>query len=173
VGTNWWTPSLTKDHPPHEALDLGDGTSLHPPKLTVSISGDMSSQSGQVEWYTVSGNTVGLTGNNKPQSSTDTPSHPSRFRSSVDSKTAMDSYSNDAQELLTAGKCVSKHLYINDADEKRKRVEALVRIQLADGTQLGTLASKGIKVISKPSKKRQSVKNLDCRFFFSHGMGKN
>lgn len=67
------------------------------------------------------------------------------------------------RDPLAAGRCVSKNLYINDADEKRKRVEALVRIQLGDNRLLGTLASKGIKVISKPSKKRQSVKNMDCK----------
>lgn len=164
IGTNWWTPSNAIDHHPQEVLDLGDGTPLHPPKLTVSMSGDVSSQSGQIEWYTVSGASVGVTGHTKPQTTEDTtPSHPSRFRSSVDAKTSTEWYNNQGQELLSAGKCVSKHLYINDADEKRKRVESLVRIQLANGIQLGTLASKGIKVISKPSKKRQSVKNLECK----------
>ncbi|KAI8079059.1 beta-trefoil DNA-binding domain-containing protein [Gilbertella persicaria] len=59
------------------------------------------------------------------------------------------------------GYCVSKHLHINDADEKRKRVEVLVKVSLGNSVQLGTFASKGIKVISKPSKKRQSVKNME------------
>lgn len=67
-------------------------------------------------------------------------------------------------EDAAVGKCVSKHLHISDADEKRKRVEVLVKMQLANGVSLGTLASKGIKVISKPSKKRQSVKNMECEF---------
>jgi hypothetical protein len=62
--------------------------------------------------------------------------------------------------------CVSKHLHINDADEKRKRVEVLVKITLGNGNLLGTLASKGIKVISKPSKKRQSVKNIERMLVF-------
>lgn len=61
-----------------------------------------------------------------------------------------------------SGRCVSKQLYINDADEKRKRVEVLAKIQLGNGLQLGTFPSKGIKVISKPSKKRQSIKNMEC-----------
>ncbi|GAN11150.1 LAG1-DNAbind-domain-containing protein [Mucor ambiguus] len=60
-----------------------------------------------------------------------------------------------------SGRCVSKQLYINDADEKRKRVEVLAKIQLGNGLQLGTFPSKGIKVISKPSKKRQSIKNME------------
>ncbi|RCH99983.1 hypothetical protein CU097_007461 [Rhizopus azygosporus] len=59
------------------------------------------------------------------------------------------------------GRCVSKQLYINDADEKRKRVEVLAKVQLGNGLHLGTFQSKGIKVISKPSKKRQSVKNME------------
>lgn len=65
------------------------------------------------------------------------------------------------------GRCVSKQLYINDADEKRKRVEVLAKVQLGNGLHLGTFQSKGIKVISKPSKKRQSVKNMECKSFFS------
>ncbi|KAI8366145.1 beta-trefoil DNA-binding domain-containing protein [Blakeslea trispora] len=59
------------------------------------------------------------------------------------------------------GRCVSKQLYINDADEKRKRVEVLAKLQLGNGVSLGTFPSKGIKVISKPSKKRQSIKNME------------
>lgn len=142
---------------------------LNPPRLTVSISGETSTpQSGQIEWYTVSGVTVGQTGHIKSQQQPSAQNalqqseHPSRFRSSSESRSnSVDWYHNHRQELLSAGKCVSKHLYINDADEKRKRVECLIKIQMANGIQLGTLASKGIKVISKPSKKRQSVKNME------------
>ncbi|CAG8531026.1 6847_t:CDS:2 [Diversispora eburnea] len=68
---------------------------------------------------------------------------------------------NSCSEMAFSGKCVSKHLYINDADEKRKRVEVLVNIQSPMGHNFGTFASKPIKVISKPSKKRQSVKNME------------
>ena len=66
------------------------------------------------------------------------------------------------------GRCVGKQLYISDVDERKKRVEALVKIsvtaQHGDHMQehhLGTFTSKPIKVISKPSKKRQSAKNLE------------
>lgn len=59
------------------------------------------------------------------------------------------------------GSCVSKQLHINDADEKRKHVQAHVKINLGHGVSLGTFDSKNIKVISKPSKKRQSLKNMD------------
>lgn len=69
--------------------------------------------------------------------------------------------SSSSTTSSVSGRCVSKQLYINDADEKRKRVEVLAKIQLANGLQLGTFPSKGIKVISKPSKKRQSVKNME------------
>ncbi|KAG0243365.1 hypothetical protein BGW41_002253 [Actinomortierella wolfii] len=62
---------------------------------------------------------------------------------------------------VVTGKCVSKQLYINDADEKRKKVEVLVKLMMAGDMELGTFASKPIKVISKPSKKRQSIKNME------------
>jgi hypothetical protein len=196
VGTNWWTAPLQKAEG-NEILRLPNGNELSPPKITVSISGETSSQPGQIEWYTISGATVGQTSHTKSQQqsspSTSTTSntststsamqadeqqqqvpppppqqHPSRFRSSAESRhNSIDWYHNHAQELLAAGKCVSKHLFINDADEKRKRVEGLIRIQLANGIQLGTLASKGIKVISKPSKKRQSVKNMERKCVYT------
>lgn len=70
-----------------------------------------------------------------------------------------------SSDMALSGKCVSKHLFINDADEKRKRVEVLVKIQSPSGHNLGTFASKPIKVISKPSKKRQSVKNMEREYY--------
>lgn len=191
VGKNWWTSTSQKFYKldsgnNNEILKMPNGNELCPPKISVSISGETSIQSGQIEWYTVSGVTVGQTGHVKSQqtaspsistTSTSTGStaeqpqqqqHPSRFRSSAESRNnSIDWYQNHAHELLAAGKCVSKHLYINDADEKRKRVEGLVRIQLANGIQMGALASKGIKVISKPSKKRQSVKNMECKLLIN------
>ncbi|CAG8783774.1 6970_t:CDS:2, partial [Racocetra persica] len=47
---------------------------------------------------------------------------------------------NACSEMAFSGKCVSKHLYINDADEKRKRVEVLVNIQSPMGHDFGTFA---------------------------------
>lgn len=73
---------------------------------------------------------------------------------------------DDTKDEQMTGHCVSKHLHINDADEKRKRVEVIVKINLGNGIHLGAFASKSIKVISKPSKKRQSVKNMERKFFF-------
>lgn len=75
-----------------------------------------------------------------------------------------DWYRNSRKETLAGGRCVLKRLYINDADEKRKKVECLIKVQLANGLMLGTLSSRGIKVISKPSKKRQSVKNIERKY---------
>lgn len=78
-----------------------------------------------------------------------------------------DWYRNSRKEPLAGGRCVLKRLYINDADEKRKKVECLMKVQLANGLMLGTLSSRGIKVISKPSKKRQSVKNIERKVLLS------
>ncbi|KAI8078473.1 hypothetical protein BDF21DRAFT_420595 [Thamnidium elegans] len=116
------------------ARNLSD-TKLNAPSLVVHISGEKTSQNGVIEWYNT---TTG---------------------SLLDTSCAVNSANNGDTNL--SGNCVSKHLHINDADEKRKRVEVLVKINLGNGIHLGTFASKGIKVISKPSKKRQSVKNME------------
>lgn len=114
-----------------------NSTQLQQPRLTIQISGEATQQTGTLEW-----------------SALPPPVLPSTLTSS--------------DRLLlhsstTVGKCVSKQLHINDADEKRKRVQVMVNIQLANNENIGTFASKGIKVISKPSKKRQSLKNIDCK----------
>ena len=64
------------------------------------------------------------------------------------------------------GRCVGKQLFISDVDEKKKKVEALVKIMAPSSEDepervIGTFPSRPIKVISKPSKKRQSAKNLE------------
>ncbi|KAJ1937989.1 hypothetical protein EC988_007725, partial [Linderina pennispora] len=60
------------------------------------------------------------------------------------------------------GRYVAKQLFINDVDEKRKKVAVKVRLHDQTGqVVLGSFDSKPIKVISKPSKKRQSSKNTD------------
>jgi hypothetical protein len=70
------------------------------------------------------------------------------------------------------GRCVGKQLFISDVDEKKKKVEALVKVIASTGDDelervIGTFPSRPIKVISKPSKKRQSAKNLErqCSVF--------
>jgi hypothetical protein len=101
------------------------------------------------EWSTASGERIDGSSNERfTQNGSKSGSAPSTMVTSTN-------------EPILSGRCVSKNLYINDADEKRKRVEVMVKIQLANGFNLGTFASKGIKVISKPSKKRQNAKNMD------------
>lgn len=63
---------------------------------------------------------------------------------------------------MVTGRHVAKQLFINDVDEKRKRVTVKVRLHDPSGqVVLNEFESRPIKVISKPSKKRQSVKNVD------------
>lgn len=164
VGSSWW-----KNPSPEESL-RGDmtycGEKYAPPLASISISGESSDEeSGRIEWHSLSGAMVGQTGG--PRSIVHIISK-GKNTSAVSVKTKVSSndnwYQNSKNEILGGGRCVLKRLFINDTDERRKRVECLVKIQLENGLMLGTLPSKPIKVISKPSKKRQSVKNMECKF---------
>lgn len=102
--------------------------------MIVSISGEPAPQEGTVEWTSSLGKSFDA--NDPPTGTT------------------------------YIGRCVGKQLFISDVDEKKKKVEALVKITAPtfdDGPEriIGTFASRPIKVISKPSKKRQSAKNLE------------
>jgi hypothetical protein len=105
-----------------------------PPRVIVSISGEAAGQEGNVEWSAAVG---------KPFDVSDPPTGTTYI-----------------------GRCVGKQLFISDVDEKKKKVEALVKVIGPTGEDepervIGTFPSRSIKVISKPSKKRQSAKNLE------------
>ena len=117
-----------------DLMRRGEDPKLCPPRVVVSISGESAPQDGTIEWTSSSG---------KPFDIGDPPTGTTYI-----------------------GRCVGKQLYISDVDEKKKKVEALVKISAAGfGDEpekvIGTFPSRPIKVISKPSKKRQSAKNLE------------
>ncbi|CCM01140.1 uncharacterized protein FIBRA_03188 [Fibroporia radiculosa] len=117
-----------------DVMRRGEEPKLCPPRVVISISGEPAPQEGTIEW-------TGATGK------------------------AFD-VSDPPTGTTYLGRCVGKQLFISDVDEKKKKVEALVKIMAPSAEDepervIGTFPSRPIKVISKPSKKRQSAKNLE------------
>ncbi|KII92822.1 hypothetical protein PLICRDRAFT_37612 [Plicaturopsis crispa FD-325 SS-3] len=117
-----------------DVMRRGEEPRLSPPRVVISISGEPAPQEGSIEWTGSSGKSFDV--------------------------------SDPPTGTTYLGRCVGKQLFISDVDEKKKKVEALVKITAPASDDepervIGTFPSRPIKVISKPSKKRQSAKNLE------------
>ncbi|KAG5648576.1 hypothetical protein DXG03_003187 [Asterophora parasitica] len=120
-----------------DVVRRGEDPKLCPPRVVVSISGEPAPQEGSIEWTGSSGKSFDV--------------------------------SDPPTGTTYIGRCVGKQLFISDVDEKKKKVEALVKITAPASDDeperiIGVFPSRPIKVISKPSKKRQSAKNLEHPF---------
>ncbi|KAI8065430.1 hypothetical protein BC940DRAFT_304063 [Gongronella butleri] len=150
-GAHWWS------------VDAMDASALQPPNMQLHMSsdtirGDMLPlvPNNQIEWSTASGQCWnrledlggggGGGGSGGGATMATTTATPDAIHSN---------------EPIIAGKCVSKNMYISDSDDKRKAVNMLVHLSLANGRDLDPFQGRDVRVISKPSKKRQTVKNLE------------
>ncbi|KAI8991978.1 hypothetical protein BDF20DRAFT_79333 [Mycotypha africana] len=186
VGSSWWTTFSESQHSQQKSTSIihdESGRARSPPSLAIRISGESANQqSGKIEWYSSSGEMIYRTGTENSENglsmlqngvsnvSIDVVGdlNSGKHRTMLgETSTVTSDDSQCGNEPLAGGRCVLRQLYINDADEKRKKVQCLVEVQLANGLKLGTLSSRGIKVISKPTKKRQSVKNMELCIY--HG----
>ncbi|UZJ53857.1 hypothetical protein CBS101457_003177 [Exobasidium rhododendri] len=132
VGSSWW--SSCHDGSSGEGNEMLEPTVLTPPRLSISMSGEGNMQECPLEWASNSGRLIDV--------------------------------GNPSSEMAISGRSIGRQLFINDSDEKRRHCEALIHITVpgltaSDRKSLGTFASKPIKVISKPSKKRQSTRQSD------------
>jgi hypothetical protein len=121
-----------------DVVRRGEDPKLCPPRVVISISGEPVPQEGSIEWTGSSGKAFDV--------------------------------SDPPTGTTYIGRCVGKQLFISDVDEKKKKVEALVKVTAPASDEepervIGVFPSRPIKVISKPSKKRQSAKNLERKLF--------
>jgi len=131
VGSSWWSSCHDSSR---GTGDNPEPTVLTPPRLSISMSGEGNMQDSALEWASNSGRLIDV--------------------------------GNPSSEMAISGRSIGRQLFINDSDEKRRHCEALIHISVpgltaSDRKPLGTFASKPIKVISKPSKKRQSTRTSD------------
>lgn len=146
IGSSWWnscqhSPGLDMQglHGPQYGNE--PPTVLTPPRVNIGMSGETNNQDGVLEWATSTGRLIDV--------------------------------GNPSSEMAVSGRCIGKQLYISDIDEKRRTCEMLVSLSVpglsaTDARLLGTFASKPIKIISKPSKKRQSNRNTEREFCRYH-----
>lgn len=139
IGSSWWNacPTIEGGTLPHRFGSSDTATTLIPPRVNIGMSGEAATQDGALEWATSSGRLIDV--------------------------------GNPSSEMAVSGRCIGKNLYITDVDEKRRSCETLVTVSVPGMSAnspvlLGTFASKPVKIISKPSKKRQSNRNTDCKF---------
>lgn len=114
----------------------GEERKLCPPRIVISIPGEPAPQESSVEWTSPMGEAFDV--------------------------------SNPPTGTTYLGHCVGKHLFVSNVDE-RKTVEVLVKI-IAPGLEdeperiIGVFPSRPLKIISKPSRRRQSAKKLESGF---------
>ena len=121
-----------------QSNEAGSANMLH----SASISSSNGQASSSIEWMEGPGKSVACS----------TKGHGSR---------ANNGESTNAQAQLT-GRHVNKQLFINGVEEKNKKIQ--IHVKLLDPSTnrlLNDFYSNPIKVISKPSKKRQNAKNAD------------
>ena len=70
-----------------------------------------------------------------------------------------------SHSVRTQNYCAAKTLFISDSD-KRKHFQLACKVLFTNGHNMGTFLSKRIKVISKPSKKKHSMRNVERKFCF-------
>ncbi|WVQ96688.1 hypothetical protein IAU59_003794 [Kwoniella sp. CBS 9459] len=142
IGSSWWRKA--KEECPIEPL--------LPPRVNISLTGEMPVKDAMVSWTAVDG-------------------------TNLDEKVNTTAIKRDDNPFM--GNVAGKNIHISDNDSKRREVKALVTIKpplkyhagpngwgcakgtlqdISDDRTLAVFESKEIKIISKPSKKKSSAK---------------